>query len=232
MSKPSAPAHGAPDMRLSEEHRRALLEMIGNLRGAYEDRQWGERVGFGLRPAVVVVDLALGWTQEERSLGYDMDRVVAANVEVLDAARDADVPVFFTTGSADHADPFRPAATKFRYPADADFESEYNLDPRLQRRQSEGVIAKAHDSSFKDTILGQQLHNLNIDTLIVMGCATSHCVYATCHDARDEFRVIVPLEAVGDRSELLHEVALFDIDSRMGDVMSVAEVITKIRQTS
>ena len=76
------------------------------------------------------------------------------------------------------------------------------------------------------------LTSLRIDTLLVTGISTSHCVYATCHDAKDEFRVIVPREAVGDRSELLHEVALFDIDSRMGDVMSVTDVITEIRRAS
>ena len=40
--------------------------------------------------------------------------------------------------------------------------------------------------------------------------------------------MIVPREAVGDRSELLHEVHLFNIDIRMGDVMSVADVAAAI----
>ena len=33
---------------------------------------------------------------------------------------------------------------------------------------------------------------LGIDTLIVAGVSTSHCIYATCRDATDTFRVIVP----------------------------------------
>ena len=91
------------------------------------------------------------------------------------------------------------------------------------------LIAKPYDSTFKATSFGEQLHDLDIDTLVVTGCSTSHCVRATCADVREEYCVIVPREAVGDRSELLHEVTLFNIDIRMGDVMPVAEVVAKIR---
>ena len=64
-----------------------------------------------------------------------------------------------------------------------------------------------------------------IDTLIVTGVSTSHCVYATCRDATDSFRVIVPREAVGERCEIFHEVNLLDIELDLGDVLPVDEVI-------
>jgi nicotinamidase-related amidase len=64
-----------------------------------------------------------------------------------------------------------------------------------------------------------------IDTLIVTGVSTSHCVYATCRDATDSFRVIVPREAVGERCELFHEVNLLDIELDLGDVLPADEVI-------
>jgi nicotinamidase-related amidase len=72
------------------------------------------------------------------------------------------------------------------------------------------------------------LTSLGIDTLIVTGVSTSHCVYATCRDATDSFRVIVPAEAVGERCELMHEVNLLDIDIDLGDVMPVDDVIAKL----
>ena len=108
---------------------------------------------------------------------------------------------------------------KFDYAADTDFEYEFSLDPRLERRSSEKLIAKPYDSAFKGTNLAQMLSILRIDTLIVTGCSTGHCIYATCRDAVENFHLIVPAEAVGDRSELMHEVTLFDIDIAMGDVM-------------
>ena len=64
-----------------------------------------------------------------------------------------------------------------------------------------------------------------IDTLIVTGLSTSHCIYATCRDATDSFRVIVPKEAVGERCELFHEVNLLDIELDLGDVLPVDAVI-------
>jgi nicotinamidase-related amidase len=69
------------------------------------------------------------------------------------------------------------------------------------------------------------LTSLGTDTLVVTGISTSHCVYATCRDATDSFRVIVPREAVGERCELLHEVNLLDIDLDLGDVLPVEEVL-------
>jgi isochorismate hydrolase len=74
------------------------------------------------------------------------------------------------------------------------------------------------------------LTGLGVDTLVVAGVSTSHCVYATCRDATDSFRVIVAREAVGERCELLHEVNLFDIDVDLGDVVPVVEVARYLRR--
>src|SRR5437879_13317518 len=101
----------------------------------------------------------------------------------------------------------------------------FELDPRLSRRPGERIVAKRYASSFKGTNLHDNLTSLGIDTLIVTGVSTSHCVYATCRDATDSFRVIVPREAVGERCELMHEVFLLDIDIDLADVMDLAEVV-------
>jgi nicotinamidase-related amidase len=212
-------------MRLSPALRSALREHFGQLRREYEARGWGGRVGFGNRPAVLVIDLALGWTRPEGSLGSDLDSVVEATVEILAAARRAGVPIFFTTGLHDPAEPARPAQKKFVYPSKTNFGDEFSLDPRLGRRPDEKLIAKPFASTFKGTHFGQMLAALGVDTLIVTGCSTGHCVYATCRDALEYCHVIVPREAVGDRSELMHEVNLFDIDISMGDVVATAEVV-------
>jgi len=58
-----------------------------------------------------------------------------------------------------------------------------------------------------------------------LGVSTSHCVYATCRDATDSFRVIVPREAIGERCELMHEVFLLDIDIDLADVTPVVDVV-------
>ena len=111
-------------------------------------------------------------------------------------------------------------------------ERELELDPRLSRRPNEKVIRKKYASAFKATNFHENLTALGVDTLIVTGVSTSHCVYATCRDATNSFHVIVPREAVGDRCEIMHEVNLLDIEIDVGDVVPVEEVIDHLRSPS
>ena len=55
--------------------------------------------------------------------------------------------------------------------------------------------------------------------------AASHCVYATCRDACESFRVIVPREAVGERCQIMHMVNLLDMDIDLCDVIPTEDVI-------
>jgi nicotinamidase-related amidase len=105
----------------------------------------------------------------------------------------------------------------------------FELDPRLERRATEKIIRKRFASAFKGTNLHEILAALGVDTLIVTGVSTSHCVYATCRDATDSFRVIVPREAVGERCELMHEVFLFDIDTDLADVTPLTNVLDYLK---
>ena len=106
----------------------------------------------------------------------------------------------------------------------------FELDPRLERRPNEKLIRKRYASAFKGTNFHEMLASLGIDTLIVTGVSTSHCVYATCRDATDSFRVIVPREAVGERCELMHEVFLLDIDIDLADVMPAVDVVAHLNR--
>ena len=222
---PSVRRAGSPNMRLPDELRVGLHSHFDDLRKAYAQRGWGARVGFGARPAVIVIDLALAWTRPGGPMGSDLEPVVDATIAVLAAARAAGVPIFFTTGHVDRSEPRAPALNKVDYPDDTDFETEFTVDPRLARRSCEKLIAKPYDSAFKGTNLGQMLSLLGVDTLIVTGCSTGHCVYATCRDAVEAFHLIVPVEAVGDRCEIMHEVNLLDIDIALGDVLPVGDVV-------
>jgi nicotinamidase-related amidase len=216
---------GSPDLRLPDELRGPLLEHLRNLRERYHQRHWGGRVGFGVKPAVVVIDLARFWLDAGQQIGSQLDPVVEATCSVLKFARAAGVPIFFTTFAYDPAEPPSPHDQKLQFHLPADAADLFALDPRLARRPSEKVLRKRYASAFKGTNLHEMLTALGIDTLIVTGISTSHCVYATCRDATDSFRVIVPREAVGERCELMHEVFLHDIDIDLGDVTGVEEVV-------
>ena len=101
---------------------------------------------------------------------------------------------------------------------------------RVKPEPGDIEIEKIRFDSFIETDLDEQLRANGIDTLIVTGVSTSHCVYATCRDATDCFRVIVPREAVGERCELMHEVFLHDIDIDLGDVVPLADVVGYLAQ--
>lgn len=219
---------GSSDLRLPSDLRGPLLEHLADLQRKFVGRGWGGRVGFGQRPALIVIDLAKFWTEPKAQIGTDVVSIVMSTCRVLDAARTAKIPVFFTTFDFDPADPPSPQNRKLRLDLHVGDERQFELDSRLARRPDEKLIRKRYASAFKGTNLHEMLASLQIDTLIVTGVSTSHCVYATCRDATDSYRVIVPREAVGERCELLHEVNLLDIDLDLGDVMPVDDVIAAL----
>jgi maleamate amidohydrolase len=221
----SKPCTGSADLRLPDELRDPLRAHLNDLHARYRQRRWGGRVGFGARPAVVVIDLARFWLDPQQQIGSQLDSVVEATCRVLKAARAANVPIFFTTFAFDPAEPPSPHDRKLEFKLPANAAEMFALEPRLEQRPTEKVVRKRYASAFKGTNFHEMLTGLGVDTLIVTGISTSHCVYATCRDATDSFRVIVPREAVGERCELMHEVFLHDIDIDLGDVTGVDEVV-------
>jgi maleamate amidohydrolase len=91
------------------------------------------------------------------------------------------------------------------------------------------VVTKSKPSAFFGTPLASMLVYLGVDTLVVTGMVTSGCVRATVIDAfSHNYRVIVPLECVADRSPTSHQVNLFDIDMKYADVLPLADVLAHL----
>jgi maleamate amidohydrolase len=61
----------------------------------------GRGAGLGERPALVVVDISVGFTDPESPLACDLEHVVDAVGLLVAAARRADVPVVYTTVAYD-----------------------------------------------------------------------------------------------------------------------------------
>lgn len=228
----STATFGSPDLSLPAELREPVLKHLEYLRERYLARNWAGRVGFGSRPALIVIDMAKFWLTPGQQIGANLDSVLEQTCKVLAASRQAGIPIFFTTYAYDPADPPSPQNKKLCFNFKPGDEPLFELDPKLERRSNEKIVRKRYASSFKGTNLHEMLTSLGVDTLIVTGISTSHCVYATCRDATDSFRVIVPKEAVGERCEIMHEVNLLDIDIDLGDVMPVEEVIRHLRTVS
>lgn len=70
-----------------------------------------------------------------------------------------------------------------------------------------------------------------IDTVIIVGGATSNCIRATVFDSSSyNFRTIVPQEAVFDRIPISHAISLFDMNRQFADVVPIEEVLDFIRR--
>ena len=192
------------------------------------------RAGFGTRPALVVVDVNVGFTDPDSPLVCDLDDCVAAIAELLDAFRKARAPVVFTTVCYD--DFGKQAAAVFieKVPALLVLEPGsrwIEIDPRIVPVEGETVLSKYFASAFFGTTLASLLSTAGCDTVVVTGASTSGCVRATALDALQHgYRVVVPREAVGDRNQAAHEANLYDIDAKYGDVVSVDDVVEHLEE--
>jgi len=190
------------------------------------------RAGFGEKPALVVVDVNRGFTDPASPLVCDLDDCVAAIVRLLDAFRLAELPVVFTTVCYDDVGKQAAAVFLEKIPALLVLEpgsSWVEIDPRIAPVEGEPVLSKYFASAFFGTALASVLACAGADTVVVTGASTSGCVRATALDAMQHgYRVVVPREAVGDRSEAAHEANLYDLDTKYADVVSVEDVLAEL----
>ena len=190
---------------------------------------FGDRQGAGRRPALLVIDMSLGFTSPESPLRCDLDGVVVAIAALLDAARERELPIVYTTVSYGQGE--RAAAKAFieKIPVLltlAEGSPFTGIDPRLAPRSGEAVLNKLFASAFFGTPLQSLLAAHGRDSVIVTGASTSGCVRATAVDVLQHgYRLTVPREAVGDRDAAAHEQALLDIDLKYGDVVSLDEAL-------
>lgn len=195
---------------------------------------FGGRGGFGRRPALVVIDMTLGFTDPESPLACDLEGPVGNIVRLLEAARRAEIPVVFTTVAYRESDKLTAAAFIDKVPALLTLEAGSRwaeIDPRIAPRESEPVLNKLFASGFFGTGLSSLLTAAGVDTLVITGASTSGCVRATAVDALQHgFRPVVPREAVGDRNPEAHEANLYDMDAKYGDVVPVEDALKYLEE--
>ena len=196
----------------------------------YKRAGLGNRLGFGKSPALVVVDMQIGFTVPEKSpLAGNLDKELVIINRLIEIARQKGVPIIFTAigfepkHQVDGGLWVEKAPTLRHLKRGSEL---VEIDPRLKRNSEDIVVIKQYASSFFGTHLAPTLTALRIDTLIVTGCTTSGCIRATVIDAiSNGFRPIIPIEGVGDRAQEPHEANLFDMGSKYGDVVPIEEVV-------
>lgn len=198
----------------------------------FRAKGFARTLGWGKRPAVLVVDFSLGFTDPASPLGADFSREIAETCRVLAAARSGGVPVFYSTICYEEDNAADAGLWSGKIPALAALlagSRAASIDPRLGRRDDEPVIAKKFASVFFGTGLAERLRAQGIDTLVLAGCTTSGCVRATAVDAISQgYRPVVAREAVGDRWPAAHEQSLVDLEAKYADVVPVGDVVAAL----
>jgi len=106
----------------------------------------------------------------------------------------------------------------------------YEFAAPIAPREGDVLLPKKHPSAFFGTPLTSHLIDLQVDTLVMTGCTTSGCIRASVVDAFAlNFRVLVPQDAVYDRSQVSHAVNLFDMSEKYADVCTTDEALAILR---
>jgi nicotinamidase-related amidase len=200
--------------------------------------RFGRRMGFGARTAVIVIDAQNYMVGEA---GHDAEwpsscgdvgrRAVAAIATLVRAAQAAGAPCFFSRFelAPDGSDigVYRRKRDLLQSPhwcLEGTLGAE--LVPGLEPAPGDVVFVKKKPSGFHGTPLLGHLVERGIDTVVIVGGATSNCIRATVFDAASyNLRAIVPHEAVFDRIPVSHAISLFDMDRQFADVVPMADVL-------
>ena len=194
----------------------------------YARAGYNSRLGYGARPALLMIDFAEAYFEPTSPLYANVEATLASALRMREAARRAKIPVVLTQvkyrrGGIDGGIFFQ------KTPPLACFEEGNPLSAwarGLVPHPDDIVVTKQYPSAFFNTNLAAMLTALKVDTAIITGVTTSGCVRATCVDAVSSgFRPIVVREAVGDRAPGPHEANLYDMNAKYGDVVPEADAL-------
>lgn len=201
----------------------------------YAKQGFGASSGFGVAPALLVVDFVNGFNDPDLFGGGNIPHAIANTKRLLDAARAKKIPVCFTrvvyADDGSDAGVFCLKAPKLALLTEASRASQ--VVEELKPISGEYVLRKTQPSAFFGTDLAPWLVRRRVDTVIVTGATTSGCVRASVVDSMSyNFRTVVVSDGVGDRAAEPHAANLFDMRQKYADLMTADEVIAKLRALS
>ncbi len=201
------------------------------------------RVGFGERPALLLIDL-YRWVFGDKpepllesiknwpgSCGLAGWNALPHIQTLLAKAREVDIPIVHITGlDGVGLEPWSVRRESKRANMNPEAlertRRKFDIVDELKPVPGETLLRKSSPSAFWGTPLVGHLNFLGVDTIITCGESTSGCVRASVVDGcTNRFRMIVAEECVFDRHEACHAVNLFDMNQKYADVLPLAEVV-------
>ena len=168
-------------------------------------------------------------------------RIVERCREILDAARETGIRVYYANGAyrADGTDcartivdanmelvPWPDGPRRMQPPTAVEGSPEAQIIPELEPRPEDYVIGKHRWSAFVGTPLDLLLSGVGIDTILLCGGSTDMGVLATAYSARDHgYNLIVLRDACQTHREGAQEFSMERLFPRMARVMTVRQAI-------
>ena len=227
---------------MSDTRKRPWDHLISeNEQKAYRAAGFGRPTGFGKRPALLIIDVQYRTVGTERrpfweaikefptSCGEVAWDAVGNIARILKVFRANGWPVLYPYVSPKQT--FDAGRLSDKVPAIMGIAAKgYEFVAEIAPEEKDILVPKKHPSAFFGTPLASYLINTGADTLIVTGCSTSGCVRGTVVDGfAYNFRVMVPQDAVFDRSEVSHAVNLFDMSEKYADVMPTDDILKALQ---
>ncbi len=200
---------------------------------------FGRRVGFGARPALLVIDVQNYMVgpppgsphRYPSSCGAEAERALPALAALIAVSRAQRVPVIYTRNEFRRDGLDMGVYRRKRGRPDTEGwclagSEGAQIHEAVAPAPADIVLSKCKPSAFFGTRLLALLVDRGVDTVIISGGSTSNCVRATAVDAASHnFRTIVVRECVFDRFEISHLTALFDLDRQYADVVDLAATL-------
>lgn len=189
----------------------------------------------GQRPALLIIDVVTAFLGEQ---GLSLEESIADRPlscgpagwsaltqikDLIEWAREKGFPVIYTVGDSGILGGALTRPVDERQSSQAEIAEIPDVIAPLPQ---EAVIAKPRASAFFGTPLAALLVKQKVDSLIVTGCTTSGCVRASVVDGHSHgWPVVIVEDAVFDRAKLSHDVSLFEMNAKYGQVASAREVM-------
>jgi nicotinamidase-related amidase len=173
--------------------------------------------------ALVVVDLQKGITSRPID---GVDHAVRNSAKLAQAFRAKRLPVVLVnvTGMA-------PGRTEQPRPAIQFDEDFAELDPRLDRQDSDMLVTKHTWGAFTGTGLAETLRSLDVTEVVLCGIATSAGVESTARQAHElGFNVALVTDAMTDMSDQGHRRSVELIFPRLGETGTTGELLALLEK--
>lgn len=213
------------------------------------DARLARLVRAGSRPALVVVDVQRDFADPAHLGEHGLTDVVLSELDqavtriggLVDAARAAEVPVFWVELGSDPARPWR--SSNWLRLGDYDVPMS-SAEPcvigtpgaewyRMRPGDDEQRVVKRAYSGFLGTDLDARLHAARCDWLTIVGLTSECCVDATAQDAMQlDWPVVIPKDATAAYDLDVHHAALGQLALNVAVLSDTDEVIELWKQVA